>query len=187
MDLSTIVGEKLLGFTPRKAVRLFLTRMWIGYAFDAGEFAFLWIHVGMMWISDLWKIIFYAYVGFLGFVALLITILMICLVLSGPVTDGRLNRYKKIPYIMGYFKLTATVNAAIVFFMLFFSTEKDEPVVLALEIVAGIDIGLNLFEMAFGFAGFNLERLCAKEQIHSIQDTPDPIPPISTSRRNRKK
>ena len=73
MDLATFAMEKMFGFTPRKAVRIFLARMWVGYAFDAGEFAFLWVHVGMIWTSDLWRYIFYGYVGFIGLVAFLIT------------------------------------------------------------------------------------------------------------------
>lgn len=181
MDLSTICFEKVFGFTPRKAVRFFLTRIWTGYSFDAGEFAFTWVYVGMQWMSELWQYIFYGYIGFLGLVAFLITFLMGLFVLRGDESEGRLKRYKKIPYIMGYYKLTAAINAGIIFFMLFYSTDRNDPVVLALEIVTGIDMGVNLIQMAFGFAGFNNQRICVKgEQVHSH---PEPVfakPPVST-------
>jgi hypothetical protein len=75
----------------------------------------------------------------------------------------------------------AAVNAGIVFFMLFYSMDRNDPVVLALEIVTGIDMGVNLIQMSFGFAGFNNQRICVKgEQVHSH---PEPVyakPPVNT-------
>ena len=91
---------------------------------------------------------------------------------------------------MGYFKLTSAVNAGIIFFMLFFSDDKNKPVVLALEIVTGIDIGFNLIQMGFGFAGFNVQRLCAKGSSHD-RSSPPPVyngtaPTTSTAKSKRK-
>jgi hypothetical protein len=75
----------------------------------------------------------------------------------------------------------AAVNAGIVFFMLFYFMDRNDPVVLALEIVTGIDMGVNLIQMSFGFAGFNNQRICVKgEQVHSH---PEPVyakPPVNT-------
>lgn len=193
MDLSIIALEKCFGFSPRKAVRYFLARMWIGYAFDAGEFAFTWIYVGMNWISDNWKWGFYGYVGGVGFLALLITLLMVCCILRGKEADGRIKRYKKIPYVMGYFKLTSAVNAGIIFFTLYYSDDKNEPEVLAIIILSGIDMGVNLIEMAFGLAGLSSQRLCNKDRVHttteeSISSSPPAVSSLkTTSRKTRKK
>lgn len=168
MDLSFLALERIFGKEPQNVVRVFLFRMWCGYSFDAGEMAFLWIHVGISYISEIWWYVFYGYCGFLGLVALLLTCGMIKCIIG---TD--LRRYTAIPYFMAYFKLTSAVNAGFIFFQLWFSGNRDA-VVITLMVFTGIDMALDLIEMELGFAGLNSEKI-GKKQVH-IDPVTDIIP-----------
>lgn len=195
MDLSIITAETIFGFSPRKAVRFFLARMWIGYALDAGGFAFIGIYndidIDRSWVTTTLKWAFYGYAGGIILIAILITFLMIACILSGKETDGRLKRHKKIPYFMAYFKLTSAVNAGIVFYTLYFKADdRSHPAVLAILILSGIDMGMDLLEMAFGCAGIGTQRLRTKKKVHDVDEIPvvSPLPvkkPVST-RKSRK-
>lgn len=194
MDLPTVALDLVFGHSPRKIVRFFIARMWIGYAIDAGEFAFTWIIVGMNFYSELWKWLFYGYVGGIGLVAFIITFSMIFCILRGKEEDGRIKRHKKVPYFMGYFKLTSAVNAGIVFFTLHYFgdkpglTDAEEMAILAIKIHSGIDMGVNLIEMGLGFAGLNTQRLREKNKVHAIviEDPVPTPPPVKSSKPKRK-
>lgn len=168
MDLSFLGLERIFGKEPQKVVRVFIFRMWCGYCFDAGEMAFLWIYIGITYISEIWQYVFYGYCGFQGLVALLLTFGMIKCIIG---TD--LRRYSAIPYFMAYFKLTSAVNAGFIFFQLWFSGNRDA-VVITLMVFTAIDIALDLIEMGLGFAGLNAEKI-GKRQVH-IDPVTDIIP-----------
>jgi hypothetical protein len=85
--------------------------------------------------------VFYGYCGFLGLVAILLTITFIQCIIG---KDSR--RYNIVPYIMTYFKLTSAINAGFVFFNLWYSGNRDDTVVV-LMVFTGIDIGLDIVEI----------------------------------------
>lgn len=157
MDISFLFLERIIGREPQKIVRIFILRMWVGYCFDAGEVAFLWKHFGIYFTNELWRYIFYGYCGFLGLVAIFLTIVMIqCII-------GRdLRRYRAVPYFMAYFKLTSAVNAGFVFFQLW-NTGCREVVVIVFLAITGIDMLLDLIEMGLGFAGLNSEKIGTRQ------------------------
>ena len=100
MDISVFVLEKIFGKDPQTIARIFLLRMWSGYCFDVGEITFLSLYVGINYKSDTWRYVFYGYCGFLGLVAMLLTITFIQCIIG---KDSR--RYNIVPYIMTYFKI----------------------------------------------------------------------------------
>ena len=165
MDLSFLALQGIFGKEPQKIVRIFILRMWVGYCFDAGEIAFLRIHDGITFISDTWRYVFYGYCGFLGFMAFNLTFTLIqCII-------GRdLRRYKVVPYLFAYFKLTSAVNAGFVFFQLWNSGNRDR-LVIKLMVYTGIDIGFDLIQMGLGFAGLDAEKMWKRQvQIAPVTD-----------------
>lgn len=165
MDLSFLALERIIGKEPQKIVRIFIFRMWVGYCFDAGEVAFLWIYIGISYISDIWRYVFYGYCGFLGLVAFLLTFIMVQCILG---TD--LRRYKAVPYVMAYFKLSSAVNAGFIFFQLWNSGNRDV-IVIVLLVFTGIDMGLDMIEMGLGFAGLSSDKIGKRQ----VQIDPTPI------------
>lgn len=141
MDLSVFALEKIFGKDPQTIARIFLLRMWTGYCFDAGEITFLSIYVGINYKSDTWRFVFYGYGGFLGLIAMILTITFIQCIIG---QDSR--RYNVVPYIMTYFKLTSAINAGFVFFHLWYSGNRDN-VVIVLMVFTGIDLGLDIIEI----------------------------------------
>ena len=141
MDISVFVLEKIFGKDPQTIARIFVLRMWSGYCFDVGEITFLSLYVGINYKSDTWRYVFYGYCGFLGLVAMLLTITFIQCIIG---KDSR--RYNIVPYIMTYFKLTSAINAGFVFFHLWYSGNRDD-VVVVLMVFTGIDIGLDILEI----------------------------------------
>lgn len=141
MDLSVFALEKIFGKDPQTIARIFLLRMWSGYCFDAGEITFLSIYVGINYKSDIWRYVFYGYCGFLGLVAMLLTITFVQCIIG---QDSR--RYNVVPYIMTYFKLTSAINAGFVFFQLWYSGNRDD-VVIVLMVFTGIDLALDIIKL----------------------------------------
>lgn len=146
MDTLYCIGVYKLGES--NAARIFIFRMWIGYGFDAAQIAMAWINTGFTFMNDHWRNVFLAYLAFIFVAALILTFLI--------------SRYEhkadRVVYLIGYFKLTATVTACFIFFQLYFQDKRD-PLSLVLMVVTGADIAINFIEMAAGFAGLDQNRI----------------------------
>lgn len=59
---------------------------------------------------------------------------------------------------MAYFKLTSIINAAFIFFQLFFQSQKDGTATFLL-VVTGIDMSFDFVEMAAGCAALGVNSV----------------------------
>uniref|UniRef100_K1PUG8 Uncharacterized protein n=1 Tax=Magallana gigas TaxID=29159 RepID=K1PUG8_MAGGI len=105
-------------YASEKYPTFFIFRMWIGYGFDAAEFTIVNVRYGFVYSSVEWMYVFYVYLGLLVPVAFLMTVIFR---IKKPVSE------KKVHSCFAYFKLTSIINAAFVFFQLFFKVGKMGP------------------------------------------------------------
>lgn len=117
---------------------IFTFRMWAGYGFDGAEFTAVALTYGFVYIKVEFMYIFYAYVALLVVAGLTITVLL---------KTG--SECVNIAII--FFKITATFNAAFVFFQLYLQQQR-ESLVYFLLVVSGIDMCLDFLGFAFNCA-----------------------------------
>jgi hypothetical protein len=144
MDVPLVLAKKL--YSAKKYSTFFIFRLWIGYGFDAAEFTAVMIRYGFDYVSVEWMYVLYVYLGLLALVAFIITIVFR---LKDAIPD------RKVHSALAYFKLTATVNAALIFFQLYLQGQRDE-IAIFLMVVTGIDMGLDFMEMAAGCAALGV-------------------------------
>lgn len=147
MDIPLILAKKL--YASKKYSTFFIFRMWIGYGFDAAEFAAVIIRYGFIFVSEEWIYVFYVYLGLLGLIAFIMTVVFR---VKQNVTD------RTVASCLAYFKLTSTINAALIFFQLYLQGQRD-PVAIFLLVVTGIDMGLDFLEMAAGCAALGVNMV----------------------------
>lgn len=148
--------------------------MWIGYVFDAGEFAFLWIYleykndIRIYYHNDFWKYISYGYCGFLLLVALFMTVVFIQCIIGVD-----LRRPRAIPFCMAYFKLTSAVNAGFVFFNIWRNCRSVDGIIIS--VVTGLDTFVDLIEMGLVFVGLNSEKIEKRQvEVHPVVEVSPP-------------
>lgn len=147
MDIPLVLAKKL--YASKKYSTFFIFRMWIGYGFDAAEFTAVIIRYGFVYTSVEWMYVFYVYMGLLALVAFIMTVVYR---VKQNISD------KKVHSCLAYFKLTSTVNAALIFFQLYLQGQRDE-VAIFLLVVTGIDMGLDFLEMAAGCAALGVNMV----------------------------
>lgn len=147
MDIPLILAQKL--YASEKYPTFFIFRMWIGYGFDAAEFTIVNVRYGFVYSSVEWMYVFYVYLGLLVLVAFLMTMIFR---IKKPVSE------KKVHSCFAYFKLTSIINAAFVFFQLFFQSQKDGTATFLL-VVTGIDMSFDFVEMAAGCAALGVNSV----------------------------
>lgn len=147
MDIPLILAKKL--YASKKYSTFFIFRLWIGYGFDAAEFTAVMIRYGFVYVSVEWTYVLYVYLGLLALVAFIITIVF------------RMNQIvsdRKVHSCLAYFKLTSTINSALIFFQLYLQGQRDE-VAIFLLVVTGIDMSLDFIEMAAGCAALGVNMV----------------------------
>lgn len=93
--------------------------------------------------------VFFTYLGLLVLVAFIMTVVF-------RVKQNISER--KVHSCLAYFKLTSTVNAAMIFFQLYLQSQRDEIAIFIL-VVTGIDMGLDFLEMAAGCAALGVNMV----------------------------
>ena len=133
---------------------LIITRMWIGYGFDAAQITAAVLNKGFWKLPSDLEFLYYLYPTFMVVVAFLLTICIRCY--KRDITE---NKYQS---VMAYFKLTAFMNAGVLFFLLYLQEDR-EPLIIILLVIAGIDMILNFLEMALNCGAARFQQKVTPE------------------------
>lgn len=135
-------------FRDLRLPNLIIARMWIGYGIDAAQLTAAVLSNGFRFLPSELEFLFYSYLGILIVVAFVITVVI--RIYKNDITNNKLHS------IMAYFKLTALVNAGVLFFQLYLQ-ENRESLTIFLLVIAGFDIAFNFLEMALNCAAVGIE------------------------------
>lgn len=131
--------DKKLNEEPKKWVIIFVIRVWIGYAVDAGAVIFLWLKLGLPEWTDDYKVPILCYVGVV--LLLLITLTVVAAKKWEAIANSYHPKIWRLIFVS--FKMTTFVHALFVFYVADFREWYGS----VTSVIAIIDMTLCVFEI----------------------------------------